>query len=50
MKIRTVKKVIKEFLIKRRKTPLARKVRLDNELAVYFYIRPARKRTKRNKP
>lgn len=30
MKIRTVKKVIKEFMIKGRKTPLARKVTLDN--------------------
>lgn len=30
MKIRTVKKVIKEFMIKGRKTPLAKKVTLDN--------------------
>ena len=30
MKIRTVKKVIKEFLIKGRKTPLAKKVTLDH--------------------
>jgi len=30
MKIRTVKKVIKEFFIKGRKTPLARKVTLDH--------------------
>ena len=30
MKIRTVKKVIKEFWIKGRKTPLAKKVTLDN--------------------
>lgn len=34
MKIRTVKKVIKEFMIKGRKTPLAKKVTLDN-LAYY---------------
>lgn len=33
MKIRTVKKVTKEFMIKNRKTPLARKVRLDH---IYF--------------
>lgn len=33
MKVRTVKKAIKENLIKCRKTPLARKVRLDH---VYF--------------
>lgn len=30
MKIRTVKKVIKEFMIKGRKPPLARKVTLDH--------------------
>ena len=30
MKIRTVKKVIKEFMIKGRKTPLAKKVTLDH--------------------
>lgn len=30
MKIRTVKKVVKEFLIKGRQTPLAKKVRLSN--------------------
>lgn len=30
MKIRTVKKFIKEFLIKGRETPLIRKVTLDN--------------------
>jgi len=34
MKIRTVKKVIKEFMIKGRWTPLAKKVTLDN--IVYF--------------
>ena len=30
MKIRTVKKVIKEFMIKGRKIPLAKKVTLDH--------------------
>ena len=30
MKLRTVKKVIKEFMIKGRWTPLARKVTLDH--------------------
>jgi hypothetical protein len=30
MKIRTTKKVIKEFMIKGRKTPLARKVKLEH--------------------
>lgn len=30
MKIRTVKKVIKEFMIKGRKTPLARKVKIEH--------------------
>jgi len=30
MKLRTVKKVIKEFMIKGRKTPLAKKVTLKN--------------------
>ena len=30
MKIRTVKKVIKEFMIKGRQTPLAKKVTLDH--------------------
>ncbi len=34
MKIRTVKKVIKECLVKGRKTPLAKKVTLDN---IAFY-------------
>ena len=35
MKIRTVKKVIKEFMIKGRKTPLARKVTLEH--IAYFH-------------
>ena len=30
MKLRTVKKVIKEFMIKGRKTPVANKVTLDH--------------------
>jgi len=30
MKIRTIKKVIKEFMIKGRRTPLAKKVTLKN--------------------
>lgn len=30
MKIRTVKKAVKEFLIKGRPTPLAKKVKLSN--------------------
>ena len=46
MKIRTVKKVIKELWIKGRKTPLAKKVTLDN---IAFY-RDNRDHVKPNNP
>lgn len=38
MKLRTVKKAIKECLIKGRKSPLAKKVRLDN-ISDFMYLK-----------
>ena len=47
MKIRTVKKVIKEFMIKGRRTPLAKKVTLDH--IAYFRDNKDKQNACRNK-